>query len=114
MPRLFFFILLMLISSGCRSEADQMAEFCLSFAQITETHTDCPEIAKQMTVFLNASHPKLKDDQICAQTTACLPCREAAKKLLQSCGHAPEMRPVLDRMHFSKSLREDLQSPPTE
>lgn len=87
-----------------------MAEFCLSFVQITENSHNCPQLAADLSAFLDAPHPKLKNDQICAQTTACLPCREAVRTMLQTCGHAPEMRPVLDRMQFSKTLRQELQT----
>ena len=107
-------LLLAATLSSCRTEADKMAEFCLSFEQITQNTEDCTQMATQLDTFLQSPHPKLKDDQICANSTACLPCRQAVRKLLQTCGHAPEMRPVLDKMTFSKTLRTDLPSTQNE
>ena len=106
MYRALFFFIPMLLFSGCRSEADKMAEFCLQYAQIVETHTDCRHLASAMTAFIEAPHPKLRDGKVCENSTACLPCRKAARDMLKSCGYAPEMRSVLDKMQFSDALRE--------
>ena len=91
---------------GCRSQADRMAEFCLGFDEAVQSSKTCEEMAKKLTDHLNGVQTKLNDHSLCTETTACLPCRKGVRDMLTQCGHDPAMRPVLDKLHFSKTLRE--------
>lgn len=90
---------------GCRSQADRMAEFCLGFDEAVQSSKDCEEMAQKLTKHLDGVQPKLNDHDLCKETTACLPCRTGVRDMLTNCGHDPALRPVLDRLHFSKTLR---------
>ncbi|MBQ8035815.1 MAG: hypothetical protein IJ268_02375 [Proteobacteria bacterium] len=90
---------------GCRSQADKMAEFCLGFDEAVQGSSECAEMAKKLTEHLDAVQPKLNDHDLCTETTACLPCRKGVRDMLTRCGHDPALRPVFDRLHFSKTLR---------
>lgn len=91
--------------AGCRSDADRMAEFCLRFDEIVKSSSDCSVMSKQVDELLDPPQPMLRERNICSSTTACLPCRSAVREMLVRCGTEDEMKPVLHRMHFSKSLR---------
>ena len=95
---------------GCRSDADKMAEFCLSFEQQVTNAQTCQEMAQSLGNELD-KRIVLYDTQICASTTACLPCKKASIALLGRCGQDPDMRPVLDRLNFSDTLRQSTQEP---
>ncbi len=62
-------------------------------------------MANRVGKLLDPPQPMLKERDICSNTTACLPCRSAVREMLARCGTEDEMKPVLHRMHFSKSLR---------
>ncbi|MBR4986494.1 MAG: hypothetical protein IKY83_12230 [Proteobacteria bacterium] len=91
---------------GCRSQADRMAEFCLGFDEAVQAASDCADMAKRLEQHLDRVHTKLNDHALCTDTTACLPCRKGVRDMLTQCGYDPAMRPVLDRLRFSKALRE--------
>ena len=99
-----FFIL------GCCSDADKMAEFCLNFETAVSGAQDCLEMSSRLTQVLDQSIV-LYDTTLCNTTTACLPCRKGARRMLSECGTDPAMRPTLDSMYFSNSLRSSLPAP---
>ncbi len=90
---------------GCRSDADKMAEFCLNFEAIVVEASDCVRMSEALGHELDR-HIVLYETNLCEKTTACLPCRKAAQKLLSECGQDASMRPVLDRMQFSKTIND--------
>jgi len=96
--------------TGCRSDADKMAEFCLNFEAAVKGSQDCSSMAQAIGNELE-KNIILYDTQVCAQTTACLPCRKASITLLGQCGQDPQMRPILDKMHFSDALRKQDEAP---
>ena len=95
---------------GCRSDADRMAEFCLNFEAAIASTDDCSAMAAAIQHEIDKPI-LLSDSPLCQTTTACLPCRKGARKLLSLCGTDPAMRPVLDQMHFSNRLQETAQPP---
>ncbi len=96
--------------AGCRSDADKMAEFCLNFEAAVNTSQDCGSMAQALGNVLDQGSV-LYDTQICADTTACLPCRKASLTLLGQCGQDSQMRPILDKMNFSDALRKQDDAP---
>ena len=106
MRRLYLAILLPFLLSGCRSDADRMAEFCLRLAQEVDAASDCGDMAARVGAVLDGDQPALRQLDVCEATSACLPCKHAARVMLVRCGTDDAMRPVLDRMHFSQALRE--------
>jgi hypothetical protein len=85
-----------------------MAEFCLNYEKAVKEAANCKDMADRLDALLSPPQPRLNDRRLCADTTACLPCRVAANEMLKQCGYDEEMRPIFERMHFSKSLREYL------
>lgn len=114
-PPLFLACLLALIlCSGCRSEADKMAEFCLNFDAEVKASSDCRDMANRLDRLLAPPQPQLKNRNICSDTTACLPCKSAAREMLKQCGYDSDMKPILAKMHFSNTLRKQLEQVPNE
>ena len=111
MMKCFVYVLLtmavMVSLSGCRSDADLMAEFCLDLAEASKTES-CTEMADRMNQILDRQQPRLRDTSICTDTTACMPCRVGVREMLKRCGYDEAMKPVLQKMHFSSSLRDEL------
>ena len=90
---------------ACQSDADRMAHFCLDFEKAVNVSEDCAVMAEAVSRHLDAPQPKLRDRYLCEEGTACLPCREAVRRMLKLCGTSDTLRPVLDRMHFSSALQ---------
>ena len=104
------FALMASVFTGCRSDADQMAEFCLNYEAAVRTE-DCTEMASNMRILLAEPQPRLRDTSVCEKTTACLPCRAAVREMLKKCGHDEAVSEIMKtRMHFSTALREELKS----
>ncbi len=103
-------ILLLTIVTGCRSEADRLTEFCIHFDQEVQASQDCHEMASRLGELLSPPQPHFRDMDLCEDTKACLPCKKAVRDMLRQCGYDPELRPVLDRMTFSKTLRKQMVS----
>ena len=104
-------LLLLFGLTGCRSDADHMAEFCLNFEQAVKTD-DCQEMAKNMDILLAEPQPRLRDNAICEDTTACLPCRVAVREMLKKCGQNEAVSNVMKQnMHFSTLLRNQVVQP---
>ena len=97
--------------TGCRSDADRMAEFCLGFEQAVKTE-NCQEMAKNMDVLLAEPQPRLRDPSICEESTACLPCRVAVREMLKKCGQDEEVSAMMkQKMHFSTLLKDQVVKP---
>ncbi len=108
----FIFLTLLLMGlSGCRSDADQMAEFCLNYEKVIHTD-DCDEMAKRLDQLLAEPQPRLRDNSVCEETTACLPCRVAVREMLKKCGQNQAVSDIMkQKMHFSTMLREQAVQP---
>lgn len=107
----FFFILIIAAwtLTGCRSDADYMAEFCLNFDKtVSLAGDDCSDMAQRLTHFLDDSHTKIADHEVCNHSTACLPCQSAVNRMLRHCGYDEALKPIYQRMHFSKTLRHSM------
>lgn len=91
---------------GCRSDADRMAEFCLNFDDAVKNAQSCEEMSANVDGLLKKNQPRLRERSICLDGTACLPCKQAVRIMLGECGNDPVLRPVLDEMNFSRTLRE--------
>lgn len=103
-PLLLMTAMTVVLLFGCRSDADRMAEFCLQFDNIVQTASSCHEMSENLEHMLDAPQPQLKDRSLCASTTACLPCKNAVRTMLGQCGSEPDMKPILEKMRFSKAL----------
>ena len=101
-----FLFLVCFFVAGCRSDADRMAEFCLSFDSAVDAATDCADLAGRVDALISSDMPRFRRDDVCSTSTACLPCRQAVRKMLVQCGYDEALRPVLDKMHFSRTLRD--------
>ena len=107
---LIFVLFLLTVFCSCRSDADRMAEFCLNYEAAVKTD-DCSEMAKNMDLLLTEPQPRLRDTTICDKTTACLPCRVAISEMLKKCGQDEAVSMIMkSKMHFSRSLREQMKS----
>ena len=94
--------------TGCRSDADQMAEFCLKYEVVSQTN-DCTEMASQLEQLLADPQPRLRDTSICDKTTACLPCKKAILDMLRKCGRDEKVSEIMKtQMHFSTALRDQM------
>ena len=93
--------------TGCRSDADRMAEFCLMFDNVVQNARNCEQMSVNVGHLMRNLQSKLRERNVCLNgTTACSPCKKAVRTMLGQCGNDPALRPVLDEMHFSESLRE--------
>ena len=101
----FVFLCVCLLVSGCRSDADRMAEFCFGLDEVAQKTTDCVEMAHDLNALIDAHSARLADDAVCASTPACRPCRPAVRVMLRECGYDPAFETALRRMHFSDALR---------
>ena len=91
---------------GCRSEADRMAEFCMHFESATQDTDGCAVMAERLVALLDDNQTYLKDTSVCEKPKACDSCKRGVHKMLRLCGHDDALKPVLSRMHFSTTLRE--------
>ena len=103
-------ILLLTIMMGCRSEADRLTEFCIHFDKEVQASSDCHDMSMRLGELLSPPQPHFRDTDLCEDTEACLPCRKAVREMLKQCGYDPELRPILDQMTFSKTLRKQMVS----
>lgn len=103
--RIIAFLFLALSLTACRSEADKMAEFCLKFDAQVQASSDCHDMSQRLQQLLSPPQPRLHDDAICLQTTACRPCKKAVRDMLRQCGYDENLKPVRDQMHFSDALK---------
>lgn len=101
-------LILLLLTLGCRSEADRMAEFCIRFDAEVRDASDCRDMSLRLAQLLSPPQPQLRDTDICTDTRACVPCRNAVRDMLKRCGYDPEMKPILDQMTFSNTLRKQM------
>ncbi len=83
-----------------------MAEFCMHFEAATEDTEDCTVMADRLTALLDDTQTYLRDTSVCKTPKACDSCKRGAHKMLRLCGHDDALKPVLSRMHFSTTLRE--------
>ena len=83
-----------------------MAEFCMHFEAATNDTEDCTVMAGRLTAFLDDNQTYLKDTSVCKTPKACDSCKRGVHKMLRLCGHDDAFKPVLSRMHFSTTLRE--------
>lgn len=104
--RLFILCLIVPCLSGCQSDADRMAEFCLGFVKAAEdARGDCAQMAQSIQNLIGENNATIRQTDVCQTTTACLPCRKAVRLMLSQCGTDKDFRPVLDNFHFSDTLR---------
>ena len=100
-----FAIMMLAGMIGCRSDADQMAEFCLKYEAVSQAN-DCTEMASRLDQLLADPQPRLRDTSVCEKTTACLPCKKAILEMLRKCGQDDKIAEIMKtRMHFSTALR---------
>lgn len=105
---IFAICLMGLALSGCRSDADVMAEFCLNFVKATETE-DCHQMASNLDALLSPEQPRIRDKSVCEKTTACLPCRKGVEVLLRNCGQNQEVIKRLQKeVQYSTTLKDHL------
>ena len=87
-----------------------MAEFCIKYDTEVNASADCHDMTGRLKDLLSPPQPHFRDTDICADTKACVPCRNAAREMLKRCGYEPEIKPILDQMHFSDTLRKQMLS----
>ena len=85
-----------------------MAEFCLNYDKEVQASVDCKDMARRLDELLSPPQPHFRNMDICTDTKACVPCRKAARDMLKRCGYEPELKPILDQMTFSNSLRKQM------
>ncbi|MCL2326742.1 MAG: hypothetical protein FWC40_09650 [Proteobacteria bacterium] len=100
--RAYSMVILAFVVFGCRSEADRLAEYCLSLEAMVVASEDCEAMAQALHGLPAGTY---YDGDLCAKTTACLPCRKGAVEMLRRCGASESFRPLLDAWHFSAALR---------
>lgn len=92
-------------NAGCRSDADKMAQFCIELDGAVERAPGCGQMARDVAAVLDGNRFLLSDVGLCVETPACYPCRRAVSGILGSCGYSEAMSGVLERFHFSGTLR---------
>ena len=109
MKRLITFTLISLSLAvvACRSDADRMAQFCLDLDRAVESaQGNCAQMAQNIRSQIDGHSETLSRLDVCKKTTACRPCRKAVTQMLARCGYDDEFSPIVQRFHFSDSLRQ--------
>ena len=107
LPHTLLRVSLFALFTACQSQADIMAEFCLGMDQDVQTSSQCDDMAQRINTRLKNAK-SIRDNKVCQSSTACLPCKHAIREILAQCGYTPEIKPLLEQMHFSTTLRESI------
>ena len=107
LPRTLLRVSLFALFTACQSQPHIMAEFCLGMAQDAQTSAQRDDMPQRINMRLKNAK-SIRDNKVCQSSTACLPCKHAIREILAQCGYTPEIKPLLEQMHFSTTLRESI------
>jgi hypothetical protein len=92
---------------ACSSESERVARYCIRWEEAVSSASNCPQMATNLRAFARSWQAYVWSDvgEICEQTTACLPCKEAAREMLVRCGQSIELADVIEEFKVSTTLR---------
>lgn len=93
---------------ACSSEAERVARYCTLWDEAVRGAANCEQMAQQVGELNGAFHGYVWGgaQDVCAQTTACLPCKAAAREMLARCAQDGSFAQTLGQFHVSRLLRE--------